>query len=185
MLLHGVPETREIASLPDVVRRPIPTGTPLAQAQIQRQILPGAEPGTPTPAPEASRPPVTPIPWSDAEINALSWLCYHEIRGMAEVRIDACLSVISTVRARYVYYNNFGETDVIGTLQRAGQFPIDFDTSQPAPDQDLYWTVIQYQYGARGSCNGFLFYDSVPGGPVLCVIRSSNGQFMEFHNGWN
>jgi hypothetical protein len=103
---------------------------------------------------------------------------------MAEARVDACLSVISTVRARYAYGSGFPETDVISTLRRPGQFNFDFDPSQPAPDTELYWVVQQYQWGMRGSCNGFLYFDSVPGGPSLCVIQSSTGEFMEFHNGW-
>jgi hypothetical protein len=102
---------------------------------------------------------------------------------MGSVRGDACLSVISTVRARYAYSNGFGTTDVISTILAPNQFHITIDTSQPAPDAALYDLVIAYQNGARGSCNGYLYFDSVPGGPVLCTIRSSNGQFLEFHNG--
>lgn len=131
--------------------------------------------------------PVTPpeIVWTQAEINALGWTCYGEVGGMVEVRVDACWSVISTVRARYAYSNSFPETDVMGTLLRPGQFNITVHTDRPGPDEDLNWAVLQYQTGARGSCNGYLYFDSVPGGPSLCVIRASNGQWIEFHNGWN
>jgi len=55
---------------------------------------------------------------------------------------------------------------------------------RPAPDVLLQEAVAQYKWGARGSCNGYLYYDSVPGGPSLCVIEAANGQFVEFHNGW-
>ena len=107
------------------------------------------------------------------------------MRGFEEKLYDACLSVISTVRTRYAYPNGFSETDVIGTLRRPGQFPFEFDESHPAPMPVLYWIVEQYQYGARGSCNGFLYFDSVPDGPSLCVIRANNGQWIEFHSGWD
>ena len=168
-----------------VVAVPVATATPPERALIDRQIVPIATPLTsPTPLPTPTGTPVTPIPWSNVERNALSWLCYHEVRGMGEVRVDACWSVISTVRARYAYGNSFGDEDVIDALIREGQFNFDFDPSQPAPDAELVWAVEQYQQGARGSCNGFLYFDSVPGGPVLCTIRSSNGQFLDFHNGW-
>jgi hypothetical protein len=111
-------------------------------------------------------------------------MCYGEVGGFAEAKVDACLSVISTVRARYAYYNEFPETDVIGTLMRPGQFLITIHTDRPGPDPDLNWTVEMYAAGMRGSCTGFLYFNSAPGGPVLCTIRAGNGSFMEFHNGW-
>lgn len=125
------------------------------------------------------------IEWTQEEIYALQWTCYGEVGGMQEVKLDACWSVISTVRARYAYSNGFSETDVIGTLSRPGQFSITFYTDRPGPDDELNWAVDQYRAGARGSCNGYLYFDSVPGGPSLCVIRAANGQWVEFHNGWN
>jgi hypothetical protein len=48
----------------------------------------------------------------------------------------------------------------------------------------LLWAVEQYQAGARGSCNGYPYFDSVPGGPSSCVIYGPGGQFEEFHTGW-
>ena len=124
--------------------------------------------------------PVTPIPWAEEDINALTWLCYEEVRGMGEARFDACLSVISTVRRRYAYDDDpYHEDTIAETLLREDQFPIDFDLEQPAPDPELRLAVDQYQWGARGSCTGYLYYDSVPGGPSLCVIRGANRQFME------
>ena len=168
-----------------------PTATPAQSALIQRDMagMPTVGPTEAAAAPEAPTatfPPPPEIVWTDAEKNVLSWLCRGEVGGMAEVKIDACLSVISTVRARYAYGSGFSETDVIGTISRPGQFTgIVWETDRPAPDPDLLWAVNQYQSGARGSCTGFLYFDSIPGGPVLCTITSSNGQFMEFHNGWN
>ena len=104
---------------------------------------------------------------------------------MGAVRIDACWSVLATVRQRYAYPNEFAETDVAGTLARPGQFPIEFHFDYPAPDEELYNAVLQYQWGARGSCSGYLYYDSVPGGPSECGIYSENGSWIEFHNGWD
>jgi hypothetical protein len=129
--------------------------------------------------------PVTPIPWTEEDVNALTWLCYEEVRGMREARYDACLSVISTVRRRYAYDDDpYREDTIEETLLRENQFPIEFDLTRPAPDDFLVQAVSQYQWGARGSCNGYLYYDSVPDGPSLCVIRSVDGQFVEFHDGW-
>jgi hypothetical protein len=183
----------QVSTLPEVVATLdifIVTATPLSEAQIQR--LPLAETTlrpseTPIPTP-TSVPATAPIiEWSDADKNVLSWLCFYEVGGMGNVKIDACLSVISTVRARYAYPNSpFKERDIISTLERPGQFTgVKWDVNRPAPDPDLLWTVNQYQVGMRGSCNGYFYFDSVPGGPSLCIIRSSNGQFMEFHSGWN
>lgn len=129
--------------------------------------------------------PVTPIPWNTEDTNALTWLCYEEVRGMNEARYDACLSVISTVRRRYAYADDpYWEDTIEETLRRENQFPIDFELDRPAPDAFLQDAVEQYRWGARGSCTGYLYYDSVPGGPSLCVIRAANGSFVEFHNGW-
>lgn len=163
-----------------------PTLTPEESVRVHRNV-PAETTHIPTLTPffTPTLLPATPIPWTQEELNALSWLCYSEIRGMAERRVDACLSVVSTVRQRYAYANEFDETDIAGTLARPRQFPVEIHFDYPAPDQELYWAVTQYQYGARGSCNGYLYYDSVPGGPSLCVVRASNGQWEEFHNGWD
>ncbi len=123
------------------------------------------------------------IEWTEAEKNALSWMCNDEIGGMGtNVVRNACLSVISTVRARYAYPNGFTEKDVIGTLLRPNQFSIEVKTE--TPNERFYPIVEAYQQGARGSCNGYLFFDSVPGGPSVCVIYGAAGMFMEFHTGW-
>lgn len=135
--------------------------------------------------PENTDPTAVPvlIEWTDEEKNALSWMCNDEIGGMgASVIRDACLSVISTVRARYAYPNGFTEKDVIGTLLRPNQFSIEVQTE--TPNTRFYSIVEEYQDGARGSCNGFLFFDSVPDGPSLCQIYGVNGMFVEFHDGW-
>ncbi len=177
--------------------------TQVAEARVERRIAlepsatPTLIPPTPTispaPAPKAPTddaeptrasepaPAVEPIEWTPEEKNALSWMCQYEVGGMGAVRIDACLSVISTVRARYVYSSGLG-TDVLSVLQWPGQFNIPIRTDEP--NQGLIGVVEQYQNGARGSCNGYLYFDSVPGGPSLCVIYGAGGQFLDFHNGW-
>jgi hypothetical protein len=184
-------------------RRAAPSATPsatLAGPVTPTRPASSAEPDSPSTAapavdtapPEevapATQPTIDPedipeIEWTQEEKNALSWMCYGEVGGMAGSKVDACLSVISTVRARYVYANSFYETDVISTLTRPGQFNVEIHTDRPAPDDDLVWAVEQYEAGARGSCNAFLYFDSVPGGPSLCQIYSANG-WIEFHNGW-
>lgn len=162
------------------------TATLPQQAMIQRGVAAATLPPlTPTPTLEPTQAPRPTIVWTDAEKNALTWLCWYEVRGMGDVRTDACLSVISTVRARYAYNSGFGTSDVISTILAEGQFTgVKIDTTRPAPDAELLWMVEIYVSGARGSCTGYFYFDSLSGGPSLCVIRSSNGQFVEFHNGW-
>lgn len=173
------------------------TSTALGAAQVERRIVPPpTRTPTPTltptvtptftPSPSPSPLPVTPpeIVWTEAEKYALQWLCYGEVGGMAEAKVDACLSVISTVRMRYAYPNNFAGSDLLSTLLAPGQFQVTIYTDRPGPDPDLNWAVEQYQHGMRGSCNGFLYFNSIPGGPAQCTIRASNGQFLQFHNSW-
>ncbi len=181
--------TPTAASAAQATGTPLPsshlTPTALGQAVVQRQVV--APPTrTPTPGPTSTAPAPTPpeIEWTQAERNALSWMCYGEVGGMAEQKVNACLSVISTVRARYAYYNAFSTTNVVDTLRAPGQFNVRIETGSPSPDPDLNWTVEQYQAGMRGTCNGYLYFNSLPDGPVLCTITSSTGEFMHFHNSW-
>jgi len=195
---NAEPAPASIIRLPSV----FPTPTPASDALIQRQpVVAAADAVTPVPDPATLPPavsqpttaspvvpPVAPpvIEWSDADKNILSWVCYAEVGGMDEVKIDACLSVISTIRARYAPDSPFHQADIVSVLQSPGQFPgVHWEAERPGPDPELMWTVNQYRAGMRGSCTGYLYFDSVPGGPSLCVIRSSNNQFMEFHSGWN
>lgn len=191
ILLPGAGSAPSIAeSLPSPSSNPVfATPTPPRDVAIQRAFVAPLGPTTtptPTPTTAATLPPPPKIQWTQEEEYALTWLCWYEIRGMGDRKIDACLSVISTIRARYAYANSgFSERDVISTITRPGQFTgVKIDTSKPAPDPDLLWAVHQYEAGARGSCSGYLYYDSLPGGPSLCVIHASNGQWEEFHNGW-
>jgi len=176
--------SREIAL---VLPMAFPTATPAHTSLIQRQVVAATSPlPTPTFLPSATPIPPVLIEWSDADKNILSWVCYGEIGGMVEKKIDACLSVISTIRARYAYNSPFKERDIVSTLERPGQFTgLKWEADRPGPDPELMWAVNQYQAGARGSCSGYLYFDSLPGGPVLCSIHSSNNEFMDFHNGWN
>jgi len=175
-MLHTAAPT---LALPDI------TATAPQQAVISRGVAaPTLAPQTASPTTELTQTALPTIAWTDGEKNALSWLCWYEVRGMGDVLADACLSVISTVRARYAYSSGFGTSDVISTILAEGQFTgVEIDTNQPA-SSELYWLAEIYANGARGSCTGYFYFDSVPGGPSLCVIRSSNGQFIEFHNGW-
>lgn len=173
------------------------TPTALSAARVDRRIVP---PPTRTPTPTltpTATPTVTPSPspsplpvtspeitWTEAERYALQWLCYGEVGGMAEAKVDACLSVISTVRMRYAYPNHFAGSDLLSTLLAPGQFQVAIYTDRPGPDPDLNWAVEQYQHGLRGSCNGYLYFNSIPGGPAECTIRAGNGQFLQFHNSW-
>jgi hypothetical protein len=183
---------------------PAPSATPPGQARVDRQLIsPSTLTQTSTPQiistspsgraaeeaaifPTAAQPTAmietTPISWTEAEKNALSWMCFYEVGGMGAARNDGCLSVISTVRARYVYGSGMGD-DVLSVLQWPNQFNIEVRTGSPHPD--LISVVEQYQNGARGSCNGYFYFDSVPGGPSLCIIYGAANQFIEFHNGWD
>ena len=112
-------------------------------------------------------------------------------RGVKDARVLRAMRTVlrhefvPAEHRRYAYEDDpYHESTIAGTLQRENQFPIDFELDRPAPDDELVSAVDQYQWGARGSCTGYLYYDSVPGGPSLCVIRASNNQFVEFHNGW-
>ncbi|NDJ53372.1 MAG: hypothetical protein GYB68_09850 [Chloroflexi bacterium] len=177
----------ERAVIAPATRTPLPiataTITPTAQPTRASTQSTEAEPSAPQASSTPSGPTNTPVPivWTEAERNALSWLCHHEVSGMGAVTFDACLSVISTVRVRYAYPNSFSETDVLGTLTRPGQFYGTHYTDRPA-SAELYDMVVAYQNGARGSCNGFLFFNSVPGGPGDCVIYGVAGLFIQFAN---
>lgn len=175
----------QIARAAGALMTPPPTNTPLpTQTPAPTSTSIPTATATPEPTTEATSEPPAEIFWTQEEKNALGWLCYGEVGGMAGAKVDACLSVLSTVRARYAYSNGFSETDVMGTLLRPGQFNVTVHTDRPGPDPDLNWAVEQYMNGMRGSCNGYLYFDSVPGGPSLCQIFSNYG-WIEFHNGWN
>lgn len=203
-LVPSIDEQQAVSPLRQTEETPDPFPTTPSQARVVRQVIsPPTLTQTPTPqdtsAPfsehtseepaistTAAQPTATiettPISWTQAEKNALSWMCFYEVGGMGAARTDACLSVISTVRARYVYGSGLGD-DVLSVLQWPNQFNIEIRTDAPYPD--LISVVEQYQNGARGSCNGYFYFDSVPGGPSLCVIYGDANQFIEFHNGWH
>ena len=201
-LLLNHPQPAEIAvanespaKIPVAVTPVDATDTASAAARIDRAIIaPPTRTPTPTltpnptpiptstPAPTSTDGPPPEIEWTQAERYALQWLCYGEVGGMTGVKVDACLSVISTVRARYAYANNFNYSDLLSVIMAPGQFNVTVYTDQPGPDPDLNWAVDQYQTGARGTCNGYLYFNSIPGALAECTLRSSNGQFLQFHN---
>lgn len=157
--------------------------TPLAKVILEREFIPFPPTPTQTPLPTATSTLAPPtIFWTQAEKYALAWMCYGEVGGMLEVKIDACLSVLSTARTLDMFYNSPG-SNILGVLDRA--FYVTVHTDRPSPDPELDWTVEAYINGMRGSCTGYMYFNSDPGGPSLCVIRSSNGSWVEFHNGWN
>lgn len=173
----GAPDTTSEAARIDRALIAPPTRTPTPTLTPSPTAIP-----TSTLAPTSTDGPPPEIEWTQAERYALQWLCYGEVGGMTGVKVDACLSVISTVRARYAYANRFNYPDLLSAVMAPGQFNVTLYTDQPGPDADLNWAVDQYQTGARGSCNGYLYFNSIPGGPAECTLRSSNGQFLQFHN---
>lgn len=176
-----VPPATIVVATTDPAAVPTTTGQPQQQT-TQRPAT--SAPPPPTQAPQVNQPPPPEITWTQEEKYALSWLCWYEIRGMGANKISACLSVISTVRVRYAYNSGFGVHDVISTINAPGQFTgVKIDTTRPSPDPDLLAAVEQYQGGARGACNGYPYFDSIPGGPMTCVIYGPGGQWEEFHNG--
>lgn len=152
-------------------RTPTPTLTPTP-----------TETPIPSPQPTFTPEPAVEIVWTQAEKNALSWLCYGEVGGMGVTRVDACLSVISTVRARYAYSNRFSTTTVLDTLRAPGQFNVRIETDRPVPDADMVAAVEDYQRGARGSCSGYLHFDAAPPGANDCVIYGYGGQWLRFYS---
>jgi hypothetical protein len=200
-LTPNKPETAVAETSSPTITRPVMTVTIADQPLVQRQIIepptreiPPTATITPLPEPSISTleptntdqpvddsqptPQGTPIAFTTEERNALSWMCYYEVGGMGSVKYDACLSVISTVRARYVFNSGMG-TDVLSVLTRPNQFNIPVITDHGS--DAFLATVDQYASGARGSCNAYLFFDSVPGGPSACIIYGFNS-FIEFHN---
>jgi hypothetical protein len=161
----------------------LPSETPSPSTAEQQTQVPISAPTTvpATQQPDPPRAEGTSLAWSQQEKNALSWMCHYEVGGMGSVKYDACLSVISTVRARYVYGSGLG-SDVLSVLQWPNQFNIPIN--KDSPNSVFIGTVEEYQNGARGSCNGYFYFDSVPGSPSLCVIYGASNQFLDFHNGW-
>lgn len=187
------PTATPTATIPATVRRSDATPTAPAQAVIERQVIappthtPTATPtAIPTVAPTSTPGPTVPAPpieWTTEEANALAWLCYGEAGGMGWSKVDACLSVISTVRARYAYENRFYTSSVLETIIAPGQFNVRIETDQPGPDPDLNQAVELYAGGMRGSCNGYLYFTGQPQSDA-CVIYGYGSQALYFFNSW-
>lgn len=168
-----------------------PTATLLPPPTVihygQEGEAPSAEAPSGEPAPRYTSTPAAtptlaePVYWTTEEQNALSWMCSGEVGGMGSAKTDACLSAISTVHTRYATASGFPETDVLSTLQKPNQFHVTIRTDVPT---DMLAVVELYMAGARGSCTGYIYFNSIPAGPAECVIYGAGSQFLNFHNSW-
>lgn len=159
-----------------------PTHTPTPTLTPTPTVTPTpTETPIPSPRPTRTPEPAVEIEWTQAEKNALSWLCYGEAGGMGVTRVDACLSVISTVRARYAYSNRYSATNVLETITAPGQFNVRIETDRPVPDAEMVSAVEDYQRGARGSCSGYLHFDSASPRANDCVIYGYGGTWLRFY----
>ena len=133
---------------------------------------------------------------SNAERELLVRLCVAEVFGMQPaIRVDACLSVIDTVFTR-MKTGTISDGTLEGTLgwHRESDYYWQFPpwvtlgcerVPQEAcrdnvPDGWAREAVELYLTGVRGSCSGYLYYNSIPGGSRDCVISDGN-QYAEFH----
>jgi hypothetical protein len=187
------PTATPTSTLAATIRQPDVTPTSPDQALIERQVIAPPThtptptqtaiptvPPTPTPGPTI---PAPPIEWTTEEANALAWLCYGEVGGMGWSKVDACLSVISTVRARYAYTNGFYTSSVLETITAPGQFNVRIETDQPGPSAELNEAVQLYADGVRGSCSGYLYFTGQPRSDA-CVIYGYGNQALYFFNSW-
>jgi hypothetical protein len=140
---------------------------------------------------------------SDYDIKLLAKLGVVECRGMGEYVEDCTRSVVSTILRRMDFYEethgSFGLSDgtVYGTLdhnyQGLWQFPpwvtrgCEFVSEEACldwVDLDPFVTYVKAYLDDRGAvCDGFLYYDSIPGGNSECKIETPWG-WIEFHQGW-
>lgn len=137
---------------------------------------------------------------SDRDADMLSWLLYVEVRGMGNNTYDSGLSVLSTVfyRTKLKYLSDGTLRKTVSWCTPDGslcQFPAWVSTLNcdgiiyrvcPLADKitlnKMRHIVDLYLIGYRGSCNNYLYYNSIPGGLNDCSIRSTTtSDFMEFH----
>lgn len=164
-----------------VIAPPTRTPTPTPTPTLTATPIPNE---TPTPEPRPTDPPEPPveIDWTQEEKNALSWLCYGEVGGMGVTAVDACLSVLSTVRVRYLRASSGGSSSIVDIITAPGQFNVRIETAYPSPSEAMNQAVEQYVAGLRGSCSGYYFFDSAPPQPGACVIYGYGGQWVRFYN---
>lgn len=128
-------------------------------------------------------------------VELLARNCVAEVRGMKEKREDACLSVTSTVLTRTTT-RHISTGTVESTLNwhsgHTWQFvpwvTLGCEYVDPIACLDNYsldWArhaIGNYIIGERGSCDDYLYYNSIEGGNNDCIILSSNGSYIEFHS---
>lgn len=199
---------------------PLWTTTPTASPSLSDTISTPTATYTLTPSPQPS-PTATPtssiveVPICNTSIcevpdqaeDILARLCVVEVRGMAEKRDAACLSIVSTVLTRMAT-NTYSDGTVAGTItwgctpeNGCTQFPgfvvngCQGILPQACPwnyPDDINYFLADARLGLYGSgphgsdeCHKFLYYDSREssrGLPGACVIEADNGQFEVFHN---
>lgn len=127
----------------------------------------------------------------------LAWLVWVEARGMNEAYWSSALSVISTVMERTdkKVLSNGTIDGTIGWCNEDGslcQFPawvadLGCEGVTLCPLNDTAGLIVAreavnlYEFGYRGSCDGYLYYDSLDNGGGDCLIVSGD-KFIEFHN---
>lgn len=154
---------------------------------------------TATPRPPRRPKPAGYIP-TDTEIDALGRLCSIEVRDMTGVRDTACLSVVGTVMAR-TERGIMSDGTIQGTITR-GCGPDTLECNFPAhvwwgcdgiqshacaysyPEDIEHFTRVVESYfeGARGVCDGRLFYGIKHFDTGDCIIQAANGLWQGWHN---
>lgn len=162
--------------------------------------IPPAPTQQPTIAPQATSSPKQEYTPTDSEIDALGRLCSVEVRDMTGVRDTACLSVVGTVMAR-TERGIMSDGTIQGTITR-GCGPDTLECNFPAhvwwgcdgiqshacaysyPEDIEHFTRVVESYfeGARGVCDGRLFYGIKHFDTGDCIIQAANGLWQGWHN---
>lgn len=196
-------EESRLKVLPTPTSRPAatPTHTPAPAT-----TLTPASPHTAIPYHSSLEPGPVPTPSpmviTEKEHRALAALCWVECRGMLEQRSACCLSVIDTVMTR-IRRGLITDGTVIGTIQYGCgpttlecQFPAYVTRGctgivAPCPFDDVssmrFFASVVFLYvtnGAEPACAGYLYYGLQDFDTPTCVITSDGG-FLNFHNGYN
>lgn len=194
-------DTPTTTATPTTTNTPTSTATPTATSTSASLPTP-TRIGTRHPAPTV--PPPTPrttiLEVTQEDLNTLARLCVVEVRGMEEVREDACLGVISTVATR-AYNRIISDGTIAGTIgwgctadSDTCQFPAHVlgsgcDGLLPAacawsyPNDIVYFRQIVSNYfeGQGGSCAGYIYYGITEQDPPECRLESDSGQFLNWH----
>lgn len=142
------------------------------------------------------------VQWiSPQDMEWLSALCWAETRGMAEMRDEACVSVVDTVLTR-VSINFLSDGTIEGTITYgcgpgvlACQFPAysvngcaqaqrnahSCPYDDPDGMADFRRIIEQYLMGILAPpCSGYVYYGSRNLDPDECVIQGG-GQWIRWH----